>query len=121
MKKATRKIRLELGRTKEYPNGNPTCAYEFYAPLDDTGHIDLAAYKELHTQCRVRRFWEGERIKEGALLHLGPDRWVFSYEAGREDDEKVYKLDRHSFRVGDYVSLTEQDGAVYPFKIVQVE
>lgn len=33
-------IRLELGRTTGFPNGDSSHGYEFLAPLTEEGHID---------------------------------------------------------------------------------
>jgi hypothetical protein len=118
--KALKKIRLELGRTKEAPEGNPRCGYEFWAPLTEDGHLDAAAFKAHKSQCKVHRFWVGEAPEHGALQHLGRDRWVFSYAPGEEDDEPAFKLDRHHFVTGEYVSITEHDGVTRPFRIVAV-
>jgi hypothetical protein len=117
---ALRKIRLELARTREQPEGNPRCGYEFNAPLTRDGHLDLDLYRKTKGACRVHRFWEGEKSEEGALLHLGKDRWVFSYAPGEDDDEPAFRFDRHSFVAGEYVSITEHDGVTRPFKIVSV-
>ncbi|WP_374368045.1 hypothetical protein [Dongia sp.] len=117
---ALKKIRLELGRTKEQPEGNPRCGYEFWAPLTADGHLDEAAYKAVKAECRVHRFWEGAMPEHGHLQHLGPDRWVFSYAPGKDDDEPAFKLDKHRFEVGEYVSLTEHDGVTRPFRIVAI-
>lgn len=113
-------IRLELARTKEFPAGNPRCGYEFKAPLDPKGHLDAEAFRKVKADCRVNRFWEGQKAEQGALLHLGKDRWVFSYAPGTDDDEPAFKFDRHSFVPGEYVSITEHDGVTRPFKIVSV-
>ncbi|HVJ34392.1 MAG TPA: hypothetical protein VND94_14855 [Terriglobia bacterium] len=115
-----RTIRLELARTAEYPEGNALCGYEFTAPLRPDGHLDLAAFKQHKEKCRVHRFWAGETTQAGALLHLGHDRWVFSYEPGTEDDEPAFHFDRHQFVPGEYVSITEHDGVTRPFRIVSV-
>lgn len=116
-----KQVRLELARTKEFPGGNPRCGYEFTAPLTSDGHLDLALYQREKAACRVRRFWEGEKVEEGVLMHLGKDRWVFSYAPGEDDDEPAFKFDRHSFLPGEYVSLTEHDGVTRPFKVVSVK
>ena len=113
-------IRLELARTREFPQGNANCGYEFVAPLDAGGHLDLEAFKQLKAHCRVHRFWAGEKTQIGALLHLGRDRWVFSYDAGSEDDEPAFKFDRHEFVPGEYVSITEHDGETLPFRIASI-
>ena len=115
-----KKIRLELARTKEFPDGNARCGYEFTAPLTKDGHLDLELYRKNKSACRVFRFWEGQKTEEGALLHLGRDRWVFSYAPGTDDDEPAFKFDRHNFVAGEYVSITEHDGITRPFKIVSV-
>lgn len=111
-------IRLELARTKEQPAADPACGYEFTAPLTANGHLDADAFKSLKSACRVHRFWQGEKAQEGALRHLGPDRWVFSYAPGTDDDEPAFKFDKHRFAVGEYVSITEHDGVTRPFKVV---
>lgn len=116
-----KKIRLELARTKESPDGNPRCGYEFTAPLNKEGHLDLDLYRREKAACRVHRFWEGQKAEEGVLLHLGHDRWVFSYAPGTDDDEPAFKFDRHSFLPGEYVSITEHDGVTRPFKVVSVK
>jgi len=117
---ALRKVRLELARTKDYPEGNPRCGYEFTAPLTKDGHLDLELYRQSKSACRVHRFWEGQKAEAGALLHLGKDRWVFSYAPGADDDEPAFKFDRHSFVAGEYVSITEHDGVTRPFQVVSV-
>lgn len=113
-------IRLELARTKDFPEGNASCGYEFTAPLDARGHLDAEAFKSHRSKCRVHRFWAGEKAEQGALLHLGRDRWVFSYRPGTDDDEPAFKFDRHVFLPGEYVSITEHDGTTRPFKVVSV-
>ena len=115
-----RRIRLELARTKEYPEGNPRCGYEFAAPLDAGGHIDAEAWKSVKEACSVRRFWQGADDERGVLLHLPGGRWVFSYAPGEDDDEPIFKFDRHVFRQGEYVSITEHDGVTRPFRVVAV-
>ena len=113
-------VRLELARTKEFPDGNARCGYEFIAPLTADGHLDAEAYRAVKAQCRVHRFWEGEKPEHGTLLHLGPDRWVFSYAPGTDDDEPAFKFDKHNFGPGEYVSITEHDGVTRPFKVTAV-
>ena len=113
-------IRLELGRTKDRPEGDPGCGYEFTAPLTADGHLDAEAFKQHKAACKVRRFWTGEKYEQGALRHLGKDRWVFSYAPGAEDDEPAFKFDKHRFALGEYVSITEHDGVTRPFKVVSL-
>jgi hypothetical protein len=65
---AFRRIRLELARSKEFPNGSANHGYEFIAPLDPDAHIDALLWQKYRENCRVTRFWgDGEEI--GYLLH----------------------------------------------------
>jgi hypothetical protein len=112
-------IRLELARTKDKPDGDPACGYEFAAPLDAAGHFDAEGWKKDKSLCTVRRFWRGETDERGLLLHAH-GRWVFSYAKGDADDEPIFRFDRHSFVPGEYVTITEHDGEARPFKVVSV-
>lgn len=114
------KIRLELGRTAEYPNGNENHAYEFVAPIDPEGHIDAEARKKERQSCVVRHFQNGNLIKAGHLSRVGRS-WRFDYDRHTHgDDEPFYKLDQHTMRPGLYVSIMEHDGIQRPFKITSV-
>lgn len=117
---ALKRIRLELARTKEFPEGNPACGYEFVAPLKPDGHLDADGWKENRDRCTVRRFWTGEDDEEGKLVHGPGGRWMFSYAPGEDDDEPIFKFDRHLMKQGEYVSITEHDGVTRPFRIVSV-
>ena len=112
-------ILLELARTKERPDGDPQCGYEFAAPLDAAGHFDAAQWQAERLGCTVRRFWRGAEDARGLLVHKG-GRWAFSYAAGDADDEPIFKFDRHSFAPGEYVTITEHDGQARPFKVASV-
>lgn len=115
-----KRIRLELARTKDRPEGSRNCGYEFVAPLDAKGRFDVEAWKKERAACTVRRFWEGEDDERGVLVHGRGGKWMFSYAPGEEDDEPIFKFDRHVFKEGEYVSITEHDGVTRPFRIVSV-
>ncbi|MBM3541153.1 MAG: hypothetical protein FJX51_03820 [Alphaproteobacteria bacterium] len=51
-------IRLELARTKDHPQGSAAHGYEFTAPLDAQGHLDMEAWRKVKEVCTVRRFWK---------------------------------------------------------------
>jgi hypothetical protein len=115
-----KKIRLELARTKESPDGNPRHGYELVAPLSRDGHLDSQAWLEVKQLCSVRRFVPDDADEHGLLIHSRGHQWAFSYEPGEEDDELIYRLGDHRFAVGEYVSITEHDGVIRPFKVVSV-
>lgn len=114
-------IRLELGRCPDYPEGSAGHGYEFIAPLDGDGRFDAAEWKTARDKCVVRRFWGREPEEKGQLIHHRGRHWAFSYVAGmEEDDEPIFRFDRHVFREGEYVSITEHDGVQRAFKVASV-
>jgi len=121
-----KRIRLNLARSKEFPQGSPRHGYEFVAPLDADGHIDLAQWKKDHAHCRVRRFWEGEEDEVGQVMFNAraseASRWFFDYDSDdSEDDERGYRFGSHAFRPGEYVSIRGVDGEMHTFQVVSVE
>lgn len=117
-----KKIRLNLARTKEYPNGSARHGYEFLAPLDADDHIDAAQWKTHRKNCRVRRFWGDEEEDIGHLMHRPGGSWAFHYDIdGDEDDEAGYRFGSHAFRPGEYVSIRDEDGDLHTFVVVTVD
>ena len=121
-----KRIRLNLARSKEFPQGSTKHGYEFVAPLDGNGHIDAALWRAHREHCRVRRFWEGEDDEIGFLVHKpgGPEhgRWMFDYNPRRaDDDESGYRFGTHAFRAGEYVSIRNEDGEMHTFVVASVE
>ena len=121
-----KRIRLTLARSKEFPQGSPRHGYEFVAPLDGNGHIDIALWRAHREHCRVRRFWEGEDDEIGFLVHKpgGPEhgRWMFDYNPRRaDDDESGYRFGTHAFRTGEYVSIRDEEGEMHTFVVTSVE
>jgi hypothetical protein len=122
---AFKRIRLNLARSKEFPAGSAEHGYEFVAPLDHQGHIDLERWKAHRENCRVRRFWPGDDDKVGFLVHKpgGSEhaRWVFDYDENRlDDDESGYRFGAHVFMPGEYVTIRDQDDA-HTFQVISVE
>lgn len=120
------RIRLELARDPDFPDGSNKRGYDFAAPLDAEGHLEAAAWRETKDQCRVVRFWEGEDNEVGHLVHRGGGApggsWAFHYDIhGHDDsDEAGYRLSDHIFKPGAYVSIKEQDGVLRTFRVVSV-
>lgn len=116
-----KKIRLNLARSREHPNGSARHGYEFVAPLDEAGHIDAEAWRKLRERCRVRRFWGDEEEDLGHVVHRPGGSWAFHYDiAGDEDDEAGYRFGTHPFRVGEYVSIKDEDGEMHTFQVATV-
>jgi hypothetical protein len=111
-------VRLELGRTKAYPEGSPSYAYVLHLPLDEAGTLDAPTYRAARERATVRRLWAGEADQAGTLIHRRGGTWAFSYAPGDEDDETIFHLETHKIRPGEYVTITETNGEKLPFKVV---
>ena len=113
-------IRLELGRSAEFPEGAPNRGYEIKAPLTADGHFNEEAWRAAKDKCVVRRFWQGEPDEHGKLIHTRHRTWAISYEPGEDDDEPLFSLATHKIVPGEYISIREQDGDTLTFAIVSV-
>ncbi len=119
-------IRLQLARSKDFPDGSARRGYDLVAPLDEDGHIDTELWRKHREDCRVRRFWEGDVDIVGHLVHkpggVEHARWTFEYGRGAAtDDEAGYRFGLHTFRPGEYVSIRDEDGELHTFVVKMVE
>ena len=116
-----KRIRLELARDHDFPNGSRAHGYEFAAPLDEAGRLVPAEWREARDRCRVKRFWDKQPAEIGHLVHRRSGSWAFDYDPKRkDDDEPGFKFDKHLFVPGEYVSITEHDGVQRTFRVVAV-
>lgn len=118
-----KRIRLELARDHDFPNGSREHGYEFTAPLDETGLIDAAAWKAARDKCRVRRFWGNEADEIGHLVRKPGGAWAFHYDVtgDPDDDETGYRFGEENFVPGEYVSIKEHDDEMRTFRVVTVQ
>jgi hypothetical protein len=116
------KIRLELARDHEHPEGSRAIGYEFAAPLREDGKINPEEWHRHREHCRVVRFRPGEADDVGHLIRKPGGGWAFHYDihSDAEDDEQGFRFGDHSFRPGDYVSIREDEG-LRTFRIVRVQ
>ncbi|WP_428673240.1 hypothetical protein [Reyranella sp.] len=117
---ALKRIRLELARAPEARGGNPYCGYEFTAPLDSAGKLDLEQWARNKDKCLVRRFWNSTTDERGRLVHQHGGHWAFAWP-GEDREEPIFRYDKHAFVTGEYVSVTEHDGIERPFCIVDIK
>ena len=115
------KIRLELARCKEYPEGAHDIGYEFAAPLKNDGRIDADGWLKDRDHCRVRRFRPDGEDDIGHLVRKRGGSWAFHYDihSDEEEDEAGYRFGDHIFRPGEYVSVREDD-ELMAYKVVRV-
>lgn len=115
-----RTIRLELARTADHPEGSADHGYVFVAPLTADGQLDAEEWRAHRGACTVHRFWRGEDDQDGRLTRRGAT-WLFDYEPDdTDDDETIFRFDRHTLVEGEYISITEHDGVQRPFRVVSV-
>jgi len=118
------RITLRLARNPgtEFANGDDRYGYTLVAPLDAKGFLDADAWKAGSGQCTVRHFSPDLPAPRDGLLKRRGDNWYFDYEAGStEDDEPVFKLGRHPFRAGEYVTVTDEDDRPLTYAVRDVE
>lgn len=118
-----KRIRLELARDQDFPQGSARHGYEFVAPLDAEGRIDGPGFLEAPEKCRVLRFWGDDEHETGLLKRLRGGAWAFHYaKAGDVDvgDEEGYRFQTHHFRPGEYVSIREPDEELRTFRVTRV-
>lgn len=82
-----KRIRLELARDHDFPNGSRERGYEFVAPLNDDGLLNAADWKKQRERCRVKRFWPGEPSELGHLVHKPGGAWAFDYNPDTTTDD----------------------------------
>ena len=113
-------MRLARNPGTEFADGDDHRGYTLVAPLTADGHIDAAAYAKARGRCSVRRFAPDEDAADGKLVHSG-QRWYFDYESSlAAGDEPVFRLGQHRFAVGEYVSITDEDGRLLTYKVTDV-
>jgi hypothetical protein len=115
-------IRLNLARTREFPDGSDRHYYRFTAPLDADGRLDPEGWREHRDRCRVVRSWAGEEEDIGHLVHRPGGSWGFHYDiGGDEGDESGFKLATHRFVPGEYVSIRDEDGEMQTFVVTSTD
>jgi len=113
-------MRLARNPGTEFAGGDDHRGYALTAPLTEDGHLDEAAYAKSKAQCSVRRFAPDEDAVDGRLARKGA-RWFFDYDAGDSaDDEPVHRLGEHRFALGEYVTVTDEDGRPLTYKVMEV-
>ena len=114
-------MRLARNPGTEFAGGDDHRGYALTAPLTPDGLLDEAAYAKSKTACTVRRFAPDEDPAEGRLARKGKS-WFFDYdEDDVADDEPVHRLGQHVFAVGEYVTVTDEDGRPLTYKVVEVQ
>ena len=143
------RVRLELARCREYPDGSRRHGYEIMAPLDANGLLDAQEWRLGHgrgittvmsfrgsAKRRARNpritlgrgfrvLACGEPDRHGWLVHRaggsGGATWLIDYNRDTStDDETGYRLGAHRFQLDEYVSIRDDEGDLHTFKVAQL-
>lgn len=109
-------VRLELARTREFPNGSAARAYLLRLPLEPCGAIDEVLVQQHPERATVRRHWPNQADCDGYLVRR-PSGWAFSYALGAEVDESLCHLDAANFEIGAQVQVLEVNGERLPYRV----
>lgn len=112
-------MRLARNPGTEFASGDDHRGYALIAPLTTDGRLDAAVFSQAREDCVVRRFAPDEDAADGRLARRGSN-WFFDYAKGGEDDEPVFRLGEHKFAVGEYVTVTDEEGRPLTYKVVEV-
>jgi hypothetical protein len=114
-------MRLARNPGTEFAGGDDHRGYALTAPLTADGYIDDEAYAKSRAECVVRRFAPDEDPVDGRLAKRR-DHWFFDYDRDdTEDDEPVHRLGEHRFALGEYVTVTDEDGRPLTYKVMEVQ
>ncbi len=112
-------MRLARNPGTEFAEGDDHRGYTLTAPLTPDNKLDEAAFRADEAACAVRRFAPDDDAEEGRLVRRG-EQWVFDYGALGDEAEPLYRLGEHTFGLGDYVSVTDEDGRLLTYKVTEV-
>jgi hypothetical protein len=113
-------MRLARNPGTEFAGGDDHRGYTLVAPLDADGKLDAEAFAKAEKACTVHRFAPDEDAVDGSLDRR-QGRWFFNYDEDDDlADEPVYRLGDHVFAVGEYVTVTDEDGRPLTYKITEL-
>lgn len=122
-----KRVRLELARDPDFPDGSHVHGYDLIIPLDAKGHLSPVGWKADRDHCRVRRFWGHEAELIGHVVHKAGGTggtWAFHYDIRPprepQHDETGFHFETHLFQPGEYVSIREHDGSLRTFRVQAV-
>jgi hypothetical protein len=114
-------MRLARNPAAHAAEGDDHRGYTMIAPLTSDGHLDETLWRAQKEHCTVRAFDADKPARDGRLARRG-NNWYFDYDRTQtNDDEPVFKLDRHKFIVGEYVTVTDKKDTPLTYRITNVD
>ena len=121
---ALKRVRLELGRTKDFPMGSRSRGYEFTAPLSTMKTASIPPNgRSTAISAGSAASGRAGLDQVGHLVHRPGGAWAFHYDIHGDDnaDEAGYRFSTERFRSGEYVSIREQDDEMRTFRVITVQ
>lgn len=118
---ALQRVRIELARSKEFPDGSANHGYEFNIPLTADAKFDAAAWEKDSQLCTVVKFAPRTDDAHGQIVRREEGGWAFSYERGDWDDEPVFRMEAHTFKPGEYVTVTDAFEEEHVYIVISVQ
>lgn len=112
-------VRLELGRTRDFPHGSPLRHYLLSLPLQADNTIDEQVRAEHPFQVTVRRFWPEEPDRRGHLVRVSKG-WVFSYMVSEADQPDFCQLHDHPILLHETIIIAESPNLHLPYCVADI-
>ena len=112
------RLRLELARGPDHPDGSNRIGYELTLPLARDARIETELFRALPELCTVHRFREDSDDRTGSLKHHRGDHWAFAYAGPDAFEEELPRFGQHRLRIGDYISVLDAQGSDHAYRIV---
>jgi len=112
-------VRLELGQTRDFPQGSPLRHYLLSLPLREDSTIDEQVQAAQPHHVTVRRFWPQEPDRRGHLVKVSLG-WAFSYMASGQDGPHFCQLRDHAFVPQETVTIAEAPSLSLPFCVAEM-
>lgn len=116
-----RRVRMELARNHDFPDGSPNHGYEITLPLTQDSRFDPTVWETDGQLCTFVKFSPDDDDAHGQFVRMSDGQWAFSYEAGEADDEPVFRFESHLFQPGEYVTVTDVDEHEHVYRIMSAE
>jgi len=115
---------MALAAGPGFPDGSPEHRYEITLALDATGRPDGQAWAAHQEPWRARRIMPGTAPVEGDVQFDPDNGWSIRFfgaaAEGPDAPETRFDCGPEPVRPGEYVTVTEPDGAAFTYRVVAV-
>jgi hypothetical protein len=120
-------IRLELGSSKEFPNGSAGRIYLVRLPLTEDGAICAELIETQPARATVRRYWPNQPDLVGTIIRTSLG-YAIRYERngalekGVETpaEDRLFQFGANAIKVGEEFYLAEPDGRKLRFRVADL-